>query len=157
MAAAVVKLYALADAVGTAAEDDDLAPAGDFHFIALLVGGVVVGRVGLEFAGAGVDEIVGGLNAEALAQAAHISFRAFPHFGQLSVGEAVFLGFAQHGREFFVPRSHVIGQAEIADVVFHVHDAADLAQEPGIDVRDAVNGVHVHSGQKSLAHSENAF
>ena len=73
-----------------------------------------------------IDEIVGGLNAETLAQAAHIVFGAFPHFGQLSVGEAVFLGFAQHGREFPVPGGHVIGQAEIADVVFHADQRFDL-------------------------------
>ena len=62
--AGVVELYALADAVGAAAEHHDggvlLAP----DLVLLLVGGVVVGRAGRELTGAGVDGLVGRRDAE---------------------------------------------------------------------------------------------
>ncbi len=63
MATAVVKFNALADAVGAAAKDDDLALLAHLHFIACLVGGVVVGRIGLELTGAGIDQVIDRGNA----------------------------------------------------------------------------------------------
>jgi hypothetical protein len=53
--AAVVELDALADPVGAAAEDDDLAAIADPGLVLLFVGGVEVGGVGGELGGAGVD------------------------------------------------------------------------------------------------------
>ena len=61
VAAAVVELDALADAVRAAAEDDDLLPRRRVRFALLLVGAVQVRRERLEFRGAGVDPLVGGL------------------------------------------------------------------------------------------------
>jgi hypothetical protein len=58
--AAVVELDALADAVGAAAEDDDLAAIADLGLVLALVGGVEVGGVGDELGGAGVDALVDG-------------------------------------------------------------------------------------------------
>src|SRR5215211_574040 len=69
--ASVVELYALADAVGPAAEDDDggvlLAP----DLVLLLVGRVVVGRAGGELAGAGVDGLVGRRDTQGPPHAPH--------------------------------------------------------------------------------------
>src|SRR5918993_1611926 len=69
--ARIVELYALADAVGTAAEDDDggilLAP----DLVLLLVGGVVVGRARGELTGASIDGLVGRRNAEGPPHAPH--------------------------------------------------------------------------------------
>jgi predicted signal transduction protein with EAL and GGDEF domain len=62
--AAVVELDALADAVGAAAEDDDLAAVGR-RLALVLVGRVEVGRVGGELGGAGVDALVDRAHAEA--------------------------------------------------------------------------------------------
>src|SRR5919112_5313402 len=62
--ASVVELDALADAVGSAAEDDDggvlLAP----DLVLLLVGGVIVGRARGELAGAGIHGLVGRRDTE---------------------------------------------------------------------------------------------
>ena len=60
--AAVVELDALTDPVRAGAEDDD-APPGRRKFIGLAPGRVVVGRSGLDLAGAGVDPPVGGPDA----------------------------------------------------------------------------------------------
>src|SRR5262249_28024678 len=75
--AAVVELDALADAVRPAAEDDDLLLARLAALIFVAVGGVVVGRVGLELGGAGINETVGGGESELL-----------PHFADQFIGQA---------------------------------------------------------------------
>ena len=59
MAAAIVELDALADPVGTAAQDDDLAAGRRIRFTRLLVGPVHVRREGLELGGAGIDALIG--------------------------------------------------------------------------------------------------
>ena len=63
--AAVVELDALPDAVGPAAEDDDLAPRRRRGLALLLVRAVEVRRVRLELGGARVDALVGRAAARA--------------------------------------------------------------------------------------------
>ena len=65
VAAAVVELDALADAVGAAAEDHDLAPRGRVGLALVLVGRVEVRGVRLELGRAGVDALVDRGDAEA--------------------------------------------------------------------------------------------
>jgi hypothetical protein len=55
---AIVELDPLADTVRTTSQDDDLGLRGRPGLILLLVGGVVVRRVGLELRRAGVEELV---------------------------------------------------------------------------------------------------
>ena len=57
--AAVVELDALADAVGTGSEDDDLLAVARADLGLVLVRGVVVRRLGGELGGTGVDGLVG--------------------------------------------------------------------------------------------------
>ena len=156
MAAAVVELDALADAVGAAAEDQHLAAVPGLHFVALFIGGVVIGRVGFEFRGAGIHQVEGGHDAHLLAQTADVGLGTLPHLGELTVGEAVFLGFAQDLRQLGVQGRHVVGQAEVADAGLHVHDVAHLADEPGVDARRLVDLFHAHAGQQGLAQGEDA-
>ena len=101
MAAAVVELDALADTVGAAAKDQHLAAVLGLHFVTLFIGGVVIGRVGFEFRGAGIHQVEGGHDAHFLAQTADVGLGTLPHLGELTVGEAVFLGFAQDALCFF--------------------------------------------------------
>ena len=68
MAAAVVELDSLADAVRPGAQDDDFLLVGGRRFVFFLVGGIEVRRVALEFGGASVDVLVHRANAELLAQ-----------------------------------------------------------------------------------------
>ena len=59
--AAVVELDALADAVGTRAEDDDTRPIRRLHLVGVLPRRVVVRRARGELGGARVDGLVGGV------------------------------------------------------------------------------------------------
>ena len=97
VAAAVVELDPLADAVRPAAEDHDPLLAGLLGrgFVFVLVGRVVVGRVGLELGGAGIDRLERGHDAPPLALGADVHLGRAPDRGQLPVGEAELLGLAQ--------------------------------------------------------------
>ncbi len=111
VAAAVVELDALADAVGPAAEDHHLASALGPHLIlrgqadrsaciveALqrpFVGRVVVGGGGGEFRCAGVHGFEHRVHPEALAGAAHAQLIAAAGPGDLAVGEAQLLQLQQ--------------------------------------------------------------
>ena len=64
MHTAVIKLDALADAVGPAAQDHDLALVGWVGLAFLLVGGIHVGRRSGEFGSAGIDALVDRHDAE---------------------------------------------------------------------------------------------
>ena len=68
------------------------------RFVLVLVGRIVVRRVGLELGGAGVDRLERGHDAAALAVAADLDLGRVPDRGQLPVGEAVLLGLPQQRR-----------------------------------------------------------
>ena len=111
MHAAVVKLDALADAVGATPQDQHLAAGFRLHLRfgwqrfqpavvreALnrpLVAGVVVRRAGGKFGGAGVHRFEQGIHPEGLAMAAHREFIAAGGPGDLAVGEAQLLELQQ--------------------------------------------------------------
>ena len=115
MAAAVVEFDALADAVGTAAQDHHFAALFGLHLVfgghlfkgavgaqALqgpLVGGVVVRRAGGKLGGTGVHGLEHGVDAEGLAVAAHLQLVAAGGPGELAIREAQLLEF-QQGRSF---------------------------------------------------------
>jgi hypothetical protein len=61
--AAVVELDSLPDAVGAAAQDDDLLAIGGSGFVLVFVGRVQVRCVAFELSGAGVDALVNWPNA----------------------------------------------------------------------------------------------
>ena len=130
MAAAVVELDALADAVGPAAEDHHPLPARLLrrHFVFVLVGRIVIGGVGLELRGAGVDRFEGGHDAAALAIGADVHLRGVPDGGQLAVGKAGLLGLAQ------LARRRPPGEPSLPKLLFHLHQFLEVLQEPGIDV-----------------------
>src|SRR5690348_13715313 len=96
MAAAIVKLDALADAVGSAAEDHDplFAWLLGRRFVFLFVGAVVIRRVGLELGRAGIDRLVGGHDAAGLAAVADRHFAGVPDRRELPIGETELLGTA---------------------------------------------------------------
>ena len=137
MAAAIVELDALADAVGPAAQDDDfLLIAGIGFALRLaahrrLVGRIHVGRQRLEFGGASVDTLVAGMNIERVAGGAHLRFLLAGELGQPRIGEA-------HGFEA-AEALVVLGQAVRFDRSFGLDDGFDLAQEPGIIAGDLLD------------------
>ena len=83
LAAAVVELDALADAVGAAAQDHDLVPFGPAGLVFPLVGGVKVGGVGLELGGAGVHQLVDRIDAVLPAHLGDMLLVAAPEVGEL--------------------------------------------------------------------------
>ena len=141
MAAAVVELDALADAVGSAAEDDDLvrartgrprttatsAPTGP----AALVGGVHVGGGRGELGRAGVDALEDGPHAEREALLAHLGFGQAGELGEPRVGEA-------HGLQLR-RCSAVPGKPCALHARLGVDDLLDAGEEPGIDLAGGVD------------------
>ena len=94
--AAIIELDALADAVGAAAQNHDLAlVAGPGFVVAAIVGGVIVGGVGLEFSGAGVHQTIAGDQAGLLAQGADGVLGLAGEMGDLAVGKTEGFGFGQ--------------------------------------------------------------
>ena len=89
VAAAVVELNSLPDAVGPAAENDDFLLVGRRRFVFVFVGRVEIRREALEFRGAGVHALVDRHHAVLLAQVANL-FLPFqpPDAGQAPVGES---------------------------------------------------------------------
>jgi len=157
MHAAVVEFDALADAVGTAPQDDHLAAIAGPGFGFPFVGGIIIGRVGLEFRGAGVHQLVGGQDGEAFAQMTDVDFGPLPGSGQLRVGKAQFLGLAQDGRQFRVVCGQAFGQGKGFQVAFKGHDLRDLAHEPGVDARGLADVLFGQAGHQGLAQDENAL
>uniref|UniRef100_A0A0N4ZAR3 NAD-specific glutamate dehydrogenase n=1 Tax=Parastrongyloides trichosuri TaxID=131310 RepID=A0A0N4ZAR3_PARTI len=141
VAAAVVELDALADAVGAAAQDDDLLAirggglAGrDLAQGAGLIGRIHIGGGGGELGGAGVDALEHRAHVKGAAGLADLALGVAGQLGQARVGEALGLQLAEVGR---------LGrQALDADMAFGAHDVGDLAQEPrlirtgGVDLLD---------------------
>ena len=112
LAAAVIELDALADAVRPAAEDQDLAAAGGAGFVLGFVGAVQIGRLCLELGCTGVDALEGGVDGEALAEEAEVDGSPTPsaalapprgggggkEAGQVAIGKAHLFGLAKQSR-----------------------------------------------------------
>ena len=138
MDAAVVELYALADAVGTGGEDDHAGLLGlvELGHAALLVGEVVVARARRELTGAGVDGLDARAHAEDLAHGAHGVLTLVGEVRELRVREAKLLGGHHRVRV-------EAGEAALGDDALGGHDVLDAVQEPVIDlgeVEDALDG-----------------
>ena len=132
VAAAVVEFDALADTVRSAAEDDDLLAVGRRAFVGhlacewRLVARIHIGGGGSELGGAGVDALVDRAHAERMAQRLDFGFGGIGKHREARVGEA-------HGFQ----RAHaerMRRQAAVLDLVFHLDDAAQLGEEPRIDL-----------------------
>ena len=147
MAAAVVELDALPDAVGSSTEDHHpfLARLLGPDLVLIFPGGIVVGRLGLELGGAGVDRLVGGQDPAPLAIVADLHFRGAEHHGQLPVGEARLLG---------VPHQAIVDRRERADganQALDLHDLLQLVEEPAIDGRELVDFLDRHARLERIA------
>ncbi len=130
--ARVVELDALADAVGPGAEDHHLRTVRGRDLGLVLVGRVVVGRVGLEFGGAGVDGLEDRAQAEPVAQAAH-AFLAGEFGAQgrdLGVGASGALRLAQQ---------RFVDDGGGFDLAAQVDELGDLVEEPRVDLAGLVD------------------
>ncbi len=129
VAAAVIELDSLPDAIGPAAQDDDLLAVSRRRLVLFFVGRVQIRRVALELGGAGVDALEYRPNVVLLAKlmdllAGRAAVLHLERFAQARVGEAHALDLAQ---PLGVDRLR-------AQLRLHIGDLLQLVQEPGIDV-----------------------
>src|SRR5581483_4716158 len=101
VAAAVIELNSLPDAIRSAAQDDHLLFLGRGGLVLFLVSRVEIGCEALEFGGAGVHSLVDWLNFVLLAEVTNLLSRAFtvvkpPCSRQPPIGKTHALGIAQH-------------------------------------------------------------
>ena len=94
--AAVIKLDALADAVGAAAENHDLLGGVALDLvITAVVGGIIIRRVSLELGGAGIHQAVTGNEVQLLPQCADFVLGGTGQMGDLPVGKSERLGLGE--------------------------------------------------------------
>ena len=148
VAAAVVELDALADAVGAAAEDDHLLRRARLRLVGEAAGeGQLVGRVEVggrrgELGGAGVDPLEHGMDFEARPQRRDGRLVGSGEGRQARVGKALRLQATE--------RTRPVGQAAGAHLGFRFHDCPQLPQEPRIDLGDVVDLLDRHAEPEGL-------
>ena len=131
MHAAVVELDALADPVGSGAENQNLGLVGLRRHLRLrrrveLIGRVVVRGLGLELRRAGVDGLVHRVDVEAAAQRPHtgLAGQFGTQGGDLAVGKSVVLG---------APQQIGIQDRGPGQLRTQGHQRVDLIDEPRVD------------------------
>ncbi len=127
--AAVVEFDALADPVRPAAQDHDFGFCRGSGLVLGLVGGIVIGREGLEFGGAGVHELVNRQDALFKTPFADCVLRGFPELGQAAIGETPAFRLAQQ-----IVRGDGLLQQQL-----RFDNLPDLVQKPGVDLRDCLD------------------
>ena len=152
MAAAVVKLDALPDAVRSRAQDDDLLPSRGRGFIFFVVAGVEIRREALKLRRAGVHKLVDGTHTQPLPQRSNRR-RAFRGWK------------LKRGGQPFIGQTHPLGRVQLVGLeLFHTllrtarrhqlqlfSDLLHLVKEPGIHARVARYIAHAHSGLEGVA------
>ncbi len=126
LAAAIVELNTLADAVWPAAEDHDLVCSGGPGFILGLVGTVKVRGAGCKLRGTSIHAMKSGQNTPGFANLTNLASRQPRQAADVRVGKPHTLGAAQQGDEFF--RLWIA----CSDSRFEVNDFLQLRQKPGV-------------------------
>src|ERR1035438_2233200 len=96
MAAAVIELDALSDAVWPAAQDHDLLAVAGAGLAGAFIVGIKIWSEAFELGSAGIHAAEDGGHAQLLAPVAHRDFIRAPGLAQLRVGDAVALGAAKY-------------------------------------------------------------
>ena len=130
--AAVIELDALADAVGSAAEDHHLGAVAGIRFALLFISRVHIRREAFELGCAGIDTLEDGLEASLLALGADGVFVGAEGASDALVGEPV----------AFRLRQLLDGNAIDGFLLYlslEIDELLDLLQEPGVDLGHVVN------------------
>ena len=127
VAAAVIELDSLPDAVGAAAQNHDLLAGAGVGLAGAFVARIEVRREALELRGAGVHAVEDGLDAEFLAAGAHGDFARRPRSWRAANRRCRSAWRRGTARVVAVARV-VFGQ-----LAFEIHHLLHLLQEPGID------------------------
>ena len=150
MDAAVVELDALTDSIRAAAEDDDAGPVGGAHFVLVLVGRVVVRRLGGELCRACVDGLIRGNDAGCFADLSYVQLVGVPQMGELAIAEPHLLG------SFPLARCQFVGLGVREGSTF-LDDLHHLVEEPRIDLARLVNPFDRDATSKQLTHLKDAI
>ena len=148
--AAVVELDALADAVGPAAKDHDLATVAGLRLAFVLVGRIQVGGRGRELGCAAVHALVHRAHVERLAQRTHRGFAGARQLRDARVGEA-------HALERAQPALVQAVQAAVDHVDLGIDQFLDLVEEPRVDERQRMDLFHRHAGAECIGEEEDAL
>ena len=140
---------ALADAVGTAADDHHLGHRLDRHLILHLVGGVEVRGVRLELRRAGVHQLVGGAHAQLQPPRPHRLLVGAGQFRQLAVRKAGALGTPHRIRVQSPSARHHLPESAL-----QIQDLRHVVDEPGIDAGVPGHFVDAHAMLQRLPHEE---
>src|SRR5579859_13295 len=147
VAAAIIKLNALPDAVRAAPQNHDFWPRLRVRFVLVLVSRVEIRREGFKLRGARVHAFENRRDAVARALQADGSWRGSPNLRQLLVAGTVPFDFAQQ-----ILRSRLDRNARGAAV--HCSQLFDLVDEPRIDLCQLANFLGVqaalHRGQQPV-------
>ena len=149
MAAAIIELDALADAVRPAAQDHDLFLVGGRSLVRerarerRLIGRIHIGRGGGEFGSAGVDPLEYRTHVERVALLRHLGRRHAGELGKARVGKSHRLQPPQRARRR--------RQSARLDRFLGLDDAADLRQEPRIDLAAFMDEFVVHAEPHRLS------
>ncbi len=152
VAAAVVELDALADAVGTSGEDHHagLGRLVPLRRPAALVGEVVVAAASRSGTRAGVDGLHERTHAQHAADGAHDIFRRTRELRDLRIRESQLLGREQ-------VRSIESRDPARCDGTLGSDDVGDAAEEPRVDGRGLVHTFHGPAAPQGLGHIEDAL
>ena len=144
---AEVELDPLPDADRAGADDEDLLPVGKRDGLVLCaVGGIVIGGLRVELGGAGIDHFIHGVNVPLVFQRAD-PFGADP--GKLRDGLV-------EEAEFLCPVKQLLRHRLFGKALLHRDDGAELAQEPAVDLGDAVQLFHREAAAQRLGNREHA-
>ena len=136
--AAVVELDALPDAVGPAAEDHHRGPVDRLDLVFVLVGAVVIRRARGELRRAGVDRLVGDVDARGPARREHRRLVDAPEVRELRVGEPEPLDPSPVGPAEVVDAARLEPRARLAEL-------EDVVEEPRVDPGRVVQPLDRHA------------
>ena len=130
MYAAVVKFDSLADAIGAAAQNDNLLFIGRDRFIFVVIGGVVIGRERFEFGRAGIHDLVGRPHPVGFSEASDFRLPFAGQQRQLPVGKSHAL----------CPQKGMLGEGIALfvfsrDFVFKFGELMQVFKKPDVDSR----------------------
>ena len=148
--AAVIKLNALANSVGTPPQDHDFFGVAGVGLALLLVGGVKVSGVGLKLGRTGVNALINGAHPVRMSVRPHLLLAGAKQLGHAPVREA-----------FLLELTHLdgadVGERGVFELELNFHNLFNLIQEPRIDAGERVDFSNTHTERKRVPHIPNAL
>ena len=148
MAAAIIELDPLPDAVRPTAEDDNLGGVARLRFAIggaktrRFIGRIHIRRLGSEFAGAGINALEHRADPQGTAFGGDLRFQLAGQIGDAGIGKT-------HGLQ----TAKAVGAGRIVASLqarFDLHQFLDLAQKPRLELGDGVDAFDAHAFAQGL-------